>query len=153
MQTCNSQCNPFAHNDAHGTGSVHCYTEIINAFGLSEKKLRLTISHLGFWSRNLFLIAPFPDLCLLVPLYVFLILSLWDLMTPGRGYLSPQGHEWQDLCIPNYNIAAYKTYKFGYCGFKESTSRQRSGKGAIRKDSLSKNRGGKKQTNNKVLRP
>ena len=23
--------------------------------------------HLGFWSRNLFLIAPFPDLCLLVP--------------------------------------------------------------------------------------
>ena len=25
-------------------------------------------SHLGFWSGNLFLIAPFPDLCLLVPL-------------------------------------------------------------------------------------
>ena len=24
-------------------------------------------SHLGFWSGNLFLIAPFPDLCLLVP--------------------------------------------------------------------------------------
>ena len=24
--------------------------------------------HLGFWSGNLFLIAPFPDLCLLVPL-------------------------------------------------------------------------------------
>ena len=27
----------------------------------------LIFSHLGFWSRNLFLIAPFPDLCLLVP--------------------------------------------------------------------------------------
>ena len=27
----------------------------------------LVFSHLGFWSRNLFLIAPFPDLCLLVP--------------------------------------------------------------------------------------
>ena len=27
-------------------------------------------SHLGFWSGNLFLIAPFPDLCLLVPLCV-----------------------------------------------------------------------------------
>ena len=27
----------------------------------------LFFSHLGFWSRNLFLIAPFPDLCLLVP--------------------------------------------------------------------------------------
>ena len=25
--------------------------------------------HLGFWSGNLFLIAPFPDLCLLVPFH------------------------------------------------------------------------------------
>ena len=31
----------------------------------------LVFSHLGFWSGNLFLIAPFPDLCLLVPLYLF----------------------------------------------------------------------------------
>ena len=31
----------------------------------------LVFSHLGFWSGNLFLIAPFPDLCLLVPLNVF----------------------------------------------------------------------------------
>ena len=29
----------------------------------------LVFSRLGFWSRNLFLIAPFPDLCLLVPFY------------------------------------------------------------------------------------
>ena len=29
----------------------------------------LVFSHLGFWSGNLFLIAPFPDLCLLVPHY------------------------------------------------------------------------------------
>ena len=27
----------------------------------------LVFSHLGFWSGNLFLIAPFPDLCLPVP--------------------------------------------------------------------------------------
>ena len=27
----------------------------------------LVSSHLGFWSGNLFLIAPFPNLCLLVP--------------------------------------------------------------------------------------
>ena len=27
----------------------------------------LVFSHLRFWSGNLFLIAPFPDLCLLVP--------------------------------------------------------------------------------------
>ena len=29
----------------------------------------LGFSHLGFWSGNLFLIAPFPDLCLLVPFH------------------------------------------------------------------------------------
>ena len=27
----------------------------------------MVFSHLGFWSANLFLIAPFPDICLLVP--------------------------------------------------------------------------------------
>ena len=27
----------------------------------------LVFSHLGFWSGSLFLIVPFPDLCLLVP--------------------------------------------------------------------------------------
>ena len=30
----------------------------------------LVFSHLGFWSGNLFLVAPFPDLCLLVPFYI-----------------------------------------------------------------------------------
>ena len=30
----------------------------------------LVFSHLGFWSGNLFLIAPFPNLCLLVPYHV-----------------------------------------------------------------------------------
>ena len=29
----------------------------------------LVFSHLGFWSGSLFLVAPFPDLCLLVPFY------------------------------------------------------------------------------------
>ena len=31
----------------------------------------LVFSHLGFWSGNLFLIAPFPDLCLLVPFFIY----------------------------------------------------------------------------------
>ena len=31
--------------------------------------VNLIFSHLGFWSGNLFLIAPFPDLCLLVPFF------------------------------------------------------------------------------------
>ena len=30
----------------------------------------LVFSHLSFWSGNLFLIAPFPDLCLFVPFYM-----------------------------------------------------------------------------------
>ena len=29
--------------------------------------VNLGFSHLGFWSGNIFLIAPFPDRCLLVP--------------------------------------------------------------------------------------
>ena len=33
----------------------------------------LVFSHLGFWSGNLFLIAPFPDLCLLVS-FLFYVL-------------------------------------------------------------------------------
>ena len=32
----------------------------------------LVFSHLGFWSGSLFLIAPFPDLCLLV---LFILMS------------------------------------------------------------------------------
>ena len=32
----------------------------------------LVFSHLGFWSGNLFLIAPFPDLCLLVPFFNYI---------------------------------------------------------------------------------
>ena len=35
----------------------------------------LVFSHLGFWSGNLFLIAPFPDLCLLVPFQIFSLIS------------------------------------------------------------------------------
>ena len=29
--------------------------------------VNLVFSHLGFWSGNVFLIAPFPDRCILVP--------------------------------------------------------------------------------------
>ena len=50
----------------------HCFTQNIKALGLmvSEKKIV---------SRFL-------------P-----IKSLWRSMTPGRGQLGPQGHDWQDL--------------------------------------------------------
>ena len=38
----------------------------------------LVFSHLGFWSGNLFLIAPFPDLCLLVPFFAMAIYSSYS---------------------------------------------------------------------------
>ena len=43
----------------------------------------LFFSHLGFWSGNLFLTAPFPDLCLLVPFqYVSMATSVsYDMLT------------------------------------------------------------------------
>ena len=44
----------------------------------------LVFSHLGFWSGNLFLIAPFPDLCLLVPFH------MWQLIFESDCYLSLQ---------------------------------------------------------------
>ena len=36
----------------------------------------LVFSHLGFWSGSLFLIAPFPDLCLLVLFSVVVLFVL-----------------------------------------------------------------------------
>ena len=41
----------------------------------------LVFSHLGFWSGNLFLIAPFPDLCLLVPFQLGIDLCFISLIT------------------------------------------------------------------------
>ena len=38
----------------------------------------LVFSHLGFWSGNLFLIAPFSDLCLLVPFFFGIQMMLYN---------------------------------------------------------------------------
>ena len=53
----------------------------------------LVFSHLGFWSGNLFLIAPFPDLCLLVPFSIWcarilFLAAFWNEMS-FNGF-SPQ---------------------------------------------------------------
>ena len=48
----------------------------------------LVFSRLGFWSGNLFLIAPFPDLCLLVPFYDDPDINLFILVGWGRSFLS-----------------------------------------------------------------
>ena len=48
----------------------------------------LVFSHLGFWSGNLFLIAPFPDLCLLVPTYTPKVLKFASNNCYDNGSLS-----------------------------------------------------------------
>ena len=40
----------------------------------------LVFSRLGFWSGNLFLIAPFPDLCLLVPFFSLMSIRITCVM-------------------------------------------------------------------------
>ena len=46
----------------------------------------LVFSHLGFWNGNLFLIATFPDLCLLVPFcysrHIFTVINVNDTPVP-----------------------------------------------------------------------
>ena len=42
-------------------------------FYLCLGNCQFSFSHLGFWSGNFFLIAPFPDHCLLVPFYIKLL--------------------------------------------------------------------------------
>ena len=44
----------------------------------------LVFSHLGFWSGNLFLIAPFPDLCLLVPFDIMHV-EILKISDKGQG--------------------------------------------------------------------
>ena len=100
MQTRISQCNPLADSDAHGAGPV-----LGSAAWLIGFITRITIRCYTQITKKFFF-------------YVFLILSLWELMTPGRGHLSPQGHKWQNLCIPNYNIAVYNTYKLWVLWFQ-----------------------------------
>ena len=48
---------------------ISCSFGLRNVFLVSVPDCWLFFSHLCFWSGNLFLIVPFPDLCLLVPFY------------------------------------------------------------------------------------
>ena len=59
--------------------------------------VNLVFSHLGVWSGNLFLIAPFPDLCLLVLFIEFINLRSYvqpfsfDSIDRGRNVTSQSG--------------------------------------------------------------
>ena len=52
--------------------------------------VNLFFSHLGFWSGNVFLIAAFPDLCLLVPFPETNI----DLQHLGEDLEHSEDHRW-----------------------------------------------------------
>ena len=54
-----TECPPIGKIAAHSAYDMF--------HGIKYLIVSLFFSHLGFWSGNLFLIAPFPDLCLLVP--------------------------------------------------------------------------------------
>ena len=54
-----AEWSPIVKIAAHSAYEMYsCYKYLI---------VSLVFSRLGFWSGNLFLIAPFPDRCLLVP--------------------------------------------------------------------------------------
>ena len=48
-------------------GKIAAHSAYAMFHGIKYLIVSLVFSHLGFWSGNLFLIAPFPDLCMLVP--------------------------------------------------------------------------------------
>ena len=56
----------------------------------------LGFSHLGFWSGNLFLIAPFPDLCLLVPFYPYTTTESTLHLYPGEANMG-ESLDWTDV--------------------------------------------------------
>ena len=53
-----------------GKIAAHSAYEMFSWYKYMYLIVSLVFSHLGFWSGNLFLIAPFPDLCLFVPLLI-----------------------------------------------------------------------------------
>ena len=77
----------------------------------------LVFSHLGFWSGNLFLIGPFPDLCLLVPFYVILtFICLIFQSAPTRSkllnletFILNDSSLYQELLI----MTKFRLYNFG----------------------------------------
>ena len=52
----------------------------------------------------------------------FPIVSLREMMTPGRGLFRPQEHDWQDLCRVPLIIATHKIKKLWASRFKKRKS-------------------------------
>ena len=60
-----------------GKIAAHSAYEMFSWYKLQYLIVSLVFSHLGFWSGSLFLIAHFPDLCLLV---LFHWIKLFNMM-------------------------------------------------------------------------
>ena len=54
-------------------GKIAAHSAYDVFYGIKYLIVTLVFSHLGFWSGSLFLIASFPDLCLLVPFFLIYI--------------------------------------------------------------------------------
>ena len=78
----------FSHGAAQFQTSNHLLDAHIAAHSaydmFSWNIVSFGFSHLGFWSGNLFLIAPFPDLCLLVP---FCVCTARNVSDPVRNHI------------------------------------------------------------------
>ena len=66
----------------------------------------LVFSHLGFWSGNLFLVAPFPDLCLLVP---FFSVQAHNAIMDTRIVVQSHGDQTNDLSQNQFRLATCPT--------------------------------------------
>ena len=69
-------------------GKIAAHSAYDMFHGIKYLIVSLVFSHLGFLSGNRFLIAPFPDLCLLVPFYDGHDLKLLILVGWGWSFLS-----------------------------------------------------------------
>ena len=61
-------------------GKIAAHSAYDMFHGIKYLIVSLVFSHLSFWSGTLFLVAPFPDLCLLVHFY---LLSYYGIFTLG----------------------------------------------------------------------
>ena len=68
-------------------GKIAAHSAYDMFHGIKYLIASLGFSHLGFWSGNLFLIAPFPDLCLLVPFHYFVNNKKWAFQTQYTSYM------------------------------------------------------------------
>ena len=64
---------------AHGEIAAHSAYDM--SFLFRYPTVNLVFSHLGFWSGNFFLIAPFPDHCFNFYLLTFTLPIPWEIST------------------------------------------------------------------------